>query len=55
MHLYFEIPNGSLKLPKKIDLLKFLGNFELKLLLGCNQIDIEAVVSIKYGWSIMLG
>ena len=26
-----------------------LSNFELTLLLSCNQIDIEVVVSIKYG------
>ena len=33
----------------------FLNNFEL-LLLSCNQIDIEVVISIKNGWStICLG
>ena len=36
---------------KKCDLLKFLSNLELILLLSCNQIDIEAVISIKCGWN----
>ena len=31
--------------------MKFLSNFELMLLVSCNQIDIEVVISIKYGWN----
>ena len=36
---------------KKNDLLKFLSNFELLLWLSCNQIDVEVVISIRYGWN----
>ena len=39
---------------KKIDLPIFLSNFELMLLLSCNQIDIEAVISIKCGWKTIV-
>ena len=44
-NLFWKIANGSLKLRKKIYLLKFLSNFELMLLVICNLTDIDISIS----------
>ena len=31
--------------------MKLLSNFELTFYLSCDQIDIEVVISIKFGWN----
>ena len=46
-----NIHNVCLKIAKNFNLLNFLNNFELLLLLSCNQIHIEVVISIKHGWN----
>ena len=46
-----KIHIGTLKLPKKLDLLKFLSNIELLLWLSCSQTDLKVVISIKCDWN----